>query len=168
MDAVDYLLSILEDQTLEEDSEELEELREKREKIEGIIRSAFSGADLSFRYGGSKAKGTMIRENYDLDLVCYFANNEIAAGDTLEEIYNSVKDALGGDYTVVPKRSALKLEDPEDDSYTHIDVVPGRFVDDSKTDVFLHQNEGEKARLKTNLGVFAYSPEKPHRHDLQR
>jgi hypothetical protein len=33
----------------------------------------------------------------------------------------------------------------------HIDVVPGRSVDGYEGDVFLHQDDGEKERLKTNL-----------------
>ena len=32
-----------------------------------------------------------------------------------------------------------------------VDVVPGRYVDTSQTDVFIHQNEGDKERLKTNI-----------------
>lgn len=153
MSELEYLQSVLKSQTFEDGCEELKQLRHKRDEIEKIIRKAFPGADLAFKYGGSKAKGTMIKESYDLDLVCYFAHDETAAGNSLEEIYNRVKETLEPDYTVVPRRSSLKLEDPDDDSYTHIDVVPGRFVDDTKNDVFLHQNEGEKSRLKTNLGV---------------
>lgn len=34
----------------------------------------------------------------------------------------------------------------------HIDIVPGRFIDDSKSDVWLFQSEGDKSSLKTNLG----------------
>ena len=33
----------------------------------------------------------------------------------------------------------------------HIDVVPGRYTDDTRTDVYLHQNLANKERLKTNL-----------------
>lgn len=35
----------------------------------------------------------------------------------------------------------------------YIDVVPGRFTDETKTDTFLHQTTGDKKRLKTNLQV---------------
>jgi hypothetical protein len=33
----------------------------------------------------------------------------------------------------------------------HIDVVPGRFTDATRTDCFLHVNDDQKSRLKTNL-----------------
>ena len=33
----------------------------------------------------------------------------------------------------------------------HIDVVPGRYTDETKSDVFLHRTTGDKQRLKTNL-----------------
>ena len=35
----------------------------------------------------------------------------------------------------------------------HIDVVPGRFTDETKTDAYLYQSGGDKKRLKTNLDV---------------
>ena len=35
----------------------------------------------------------------------------------------------------------------------HLDVVPGRFTDDTKSDCFLFQNGADKERLKTNLQV---------------
>jgi len=35
----------------------------------------------------------------------------------------------------------------------HVDVVPGRYVDDSKTDAYLHQTTGDSKWLKTNLKI---------------
>jgi hypothetical protein len=35
----------------------------------------------------------------------------------------------------------------------HIDVVPGRFTDETKSDCFIYQKSAEKCRLKTNLDV---------------
>ena len=35
----------------------------------------------------------------------------------------------------------------------HIDVVPGRFTDETKADAYLYQCGGDKKRLKTNLDV---------------
>jgi hypothetical protein len=154
MSANDYLQAVLAGQTFEADSEELKQLREKRAEVEAILRGAFPGADLTIRFGGSKAKNTMIRESYDLDVISYFGHEETVAGETLEAIYNSVKDILSAHYVVEPKTTALRLYDTGESRVDfHIDVVPGRFTDDKKGDTFLYQPHGPKKRLKTNLQV---------------
>ena len=59
-------------------------------------------------------------------------------------------------YLVEPKASALRLKDLNTQALGvdfHIDVVPGRFTDDEKSDAFLCISTGEKKRLKTNLDV---------------
>lgn len=145
----EYLNSVLEDQTLKDDSQELKDLQTERQKVEKLLREAFSGGELTIRYGGSKAKGTLIRDSYDLDILCYLANGDNSGGETLEDIYNNAKKALEKDYNVTPKRSALRISNKEKVDF-HIDVVAGRFSDDSKTDAFLFQAEGEKKALKTN------------------
>lgn len=152
----EYLTKVLRAQMLEEGSEELKALQERRAEVEKHIRAAFEKSSPTIRYGGSKAKGTMIREAYDLDVISYFANGDTGAGETLEAIYHNVKDALGKHYLVVPKASALRLTDLSPASRGvdfHVDVVPGRFTDDSKTDAYLYLSTGEKGRLKTNLDV---------------
>ena len=60
--------------------------------------------------------------------------------------------ALEKEYFVIRKRSAHRLRDKQLVDF-HVDVVPGRFTDDSKADCFLYQENGEKSRLKTNLDV---------------
>ena len=92
----------------------------------------------------------MIRESYDLDIICYFNNDDTSAGETLKEIYNNVKKSLAKEYNVICKKSALRLNNKSEEDF-HIDVVPGRFVDEKKKDVFLFQNKGDKERLKTSL-----------------
>lgn len=152
----EYLAKVLRAQTLEEGSEELKALQERRAEVEKHIRTAFEESSPTIRYGGSKAKGTMIREAYDLDVISYFTNGDTGAGETLEAIYNNVKEALGKHYFVIPKASALRLTDlrPANRGVDfHIDVVPGRFTDDSKTDAYLYLSTGEKGRLKTNLDL---------------
>ena len=156
METDKYLQLVLKSQTLVPGSEELEALQQHRADVEALLREHFEECSPTIRYGGSKAKGTMIRESYDLDIICYFPNEDDDAGETLEEIYNNVKDALSGKYLVEPKASALRLKALDPKNYGidfHIDVVPGRFTDDSKTDAFLYQASGEKNRLKTNLDV---------------
>jgi hypothetical protein len=152
MNADGYLTKILTSQTFHTNAPELEALRRKRDEVQNAIRFAFPGA--SIRYAGSYAKNTMICASYDLDLTCYFDHDNTQAGDNLEDIYQAVQKALEKDYIVTPKTSTLRLEEGQlERQYTHVDVVPGRFIDDDSGDVFLHQNFGSKLRLKTNLDV---------------
>jgi hypothetical protein len=156
MTANDYLAKVLAAQTLADDSEELKALQERRAEIEKVLRDHFEDCSPTIRYGGSKAKGTMIKEAYDLDLICYFPHDDTSAGETLEDIYNNTRKALDARYLVEPKASALRVKDGKPSTGAadfHIDVVPGRFTDDSKGDAFLYQSSGEKKRLKTNLGI---------------
>ena len=149
----DYFQSVLAAQTPADDSPEMKELQTNRAAVEKVLREAFPGASATIRYGGSKAKGTLILESYDLDVVFYVPNGNNTAGETLKEIFGNVKTALAKHYTVEPKTSALRLRSTDRRSDLHIDVVPGRFTDDSKTDCYLHQANGDKDRLKTNLDV---------------
>jgi len=150
----EYLAKVLEAQRLKEDGDELKALREHREEVEEILREHFPGSKPTIRYGGSKAKGTMILEAYDLDIICYFEHEDDGAGTTLKEICRNVQERLAEQYYVVPKRSALRLmeRDPKGTRADfHIDVVPGRFTDDTKSDAYIHQEGAEKSRLKTNI-----------------
>ncbi len=156
METEEYLKSVLISQNLAPDSQEIKDLQQHRTDVEKLIREEFEECSPTIRYGGSKAKGTMIRESYDLDIISYFPHDDTAAGETLEEIYKNVQKALSGKYLVDPKASALRLKARDPKNYGvdfHIDVVPGRFTDDSKTDAFLYQATGEKKRLKTNLDI---------------
>jgi hypothetical protein len=147
-----YLNDLLASQKLDENSSEWAALDDEAANIERIIREAYPDSHLMFTHGGSRAKGTMIREDYDLDEVSYFENEDTAPGETLEEIYESVAALLAKHYTVRRKRSALRLS-KKGGGDLRVDVVPGRYVDNTKTDVFIHQNEGSKERLKTNIEV---------------
>ncbi|RAZ92860.1 hypothetical protein DPM33_03070 [Mesorhizobium hawassense] len=146
----DYLKDLLKSQRMEEGCDQLVALDEERDKVDALLREAFPNSDPDFTHGGSRAKGTMIREDYDLDEVCYFDNDDTGPGETLEEIYNNVAEMLEDEYIVVRKRSALRLKSKKGKDL-YVDIVPGRYIDDNSTDVFLHQNEGDKERLKTNL-----------------
>lgn len=145
-----YLEDLLASQKLDETSAEWQELDTEADNIERIIREAYPNSLVMFTHAGSRAKGTIIREDYDLDEVTYFQNDDTAAGETLEEIYDNVAKILGKHYNVRRKRSALRLS-MKDGRDLKVDVVPGRYVDDTETDVFIHQNEGSKERLKTNI-----------------
>lgn len=147
----EYLEAVLRDQTLPANGEELKTLREHRKKVEALLQREFEGSRPTIRYGGSMAKGTMIKAAYDLDLPCYFAHEDNGAGNTLKAIYGNVKSVLDKDYSTEPKTSAIRLRAASDRSDFHIDVVPGRFVEGKDGDVFVYQAGTEKERLKTNL-----------------
>lgn len=152
----EYLQSVLQSQDLPDDSDELKELQTHRKDVDDLLRKEFADSSPTIRYGGSRAKGTLIREFYDLDIICYFPHDDTAAGETLEDIYNNVEKALSPVYYVEKKTSALRLKSKDKLSFAkdfHIDVVPGRFTDDKKADAFIYQNAADKKRLKTNLDV---------------
>jgi hypothetical protein len=152
----EYLKAVLKSQKLPDDSEEMQVLIEHRQDVEKILRDKFAYAAPTIRYGGSKAKGTLIRESYDLDVVFYVPNDNDEAGETLKDIFNNVLDELSKHYYAEARTSAIRLRSSDPSSFGrdfHIDVVPGRFTDEKKSDCFLYQNGGNKERLKTNLDV---------------
>jgi len=156
MTANEYLYDVLASQALGDDSDEVKALQKHRADVEKLIRENFKDTVLTIRYAGSKAKGTMNKESYDLDIISYVNSGDNTAGDTLEDIYNNHNKALSKKYLVEPRGSALRLKscDPTTRGVDfHIDVVPGRFTDETKTDAFLYQFTGDKKRLKTNLDV---------------
>ena len=155
MDTKEYLKAVLESETLKEETPEFKALLAEEKKVRGLLERHFADTKPAVKTGGSRAKGTMIKSNYDLDITCYFDRADDDAGESLEDIFNNVKKALESEYFVTPKTSSLRLEGRDGQTkgkYTHVDVVPGRFIDEDKKtdDVFLHQTNG-KERLKTNL-----------------
>lgn len=159
MKTEEYLQKILDQQTFADDDPELKSLRKQWKELESKLRKGLPKSELSIRWAGSAAKGTMIRESYDGDMTCYFNDDETEAGTTLQELYESVEKVIQKDYVVERKASALRVKDPSTKPTKgfaedlHIDVVPGRFTDEEKADVFLHRTTGDKERLKTNLQV---------------
>jgi hypothetical protein len=153
MNGNQYLQDLLVSQELTEGCPELIALDKVRDEVDRLLREKYPNSNLTFTHGGSRAKGTMIRDDYDLDEVVYFENEDTAAGETLEEIYEDVAGLLEESYSVRCKRSALRLRSADSKRDLKVDVVPGRYIDETKTDVFLHQNGGDKERLKTNLAV---------------
>ena len=110
MTADEYLHEILASQALGDDSDEVKALQKHRADVEKLIRDNFKDTALTIRYAGSKAKGTMNKESYDLDIISYVSSGDNTAGETLEDIYENHKKALAKKYTVEPKGSALRLK----------------------------------------------------------
>lgn len=156
MDVDKYLQDVLKGQTLADDGEEMNSLRGRREEVEKLLRKEFDKSNPAIRYAGSFSKGTMIRESYDLDIACYFLSGDIEAGNSLKDIFNNVRKVLAKKYIVEPKNSALRLKGLDGDVHGmdfHIDVVPGRFSGDEQKDVYMHRENDDKVRLKTNPQV---------------
>jgi hypothetical protein len=143
----EFLEGLLTSQDLSTDQEDA--LAEHKKEVTDFLRKEFGDAPV-IKYAGSHAKGTMISENYDLDIVCYFPSDDTR---TLKEIRDDVSDHLSKKYVMEDKASAERITNLKDSSTPHnyhIDVVPGRFIEDSK-DVFIHVAYGDKERMQTNL-----------------
>jgi len=150
----EYLLALLESQTLPEDSQELKDLRARGDDVKKYLQRKLGKASPSIRYAGSYIKKTLIRDSYDLDVTIYVPRDNKEAGETIAAIFETVRKALAEEYSIETKTSALRLKGLDNkDLDFHVDVVPGRYVDASESDVFLHRTDGNKERLLTNLDV---------------
>lgn len=149
MTITEYLNLVLKSQELSDDQKV--QLSDNRDQVEALLRDKFADTPL-IKFAGSKAKRTMIRENYDIDIVCYFPEE---CDISLKDLYNDVCDKLSAQYSVEKKTSALRIRIPSNDGFidSHIDVVPGKFSDSESKDAFLYLSTGEKERLKTNIKV---------------
>lgn len=148
----EYLKHILKQQDLDDKGPEIKALDDRRAQVTAIMRKAFPGLSLSIRAVGSRAKGTLIKACYDQDLPCFLYPGE-AAHIPLDEIYDISRVALGEDFYVEQKTSALRLKskDPKQRVDLRTDVVPGRIIDEKTGDAFLYFSGFEKNRIKTNL-----------------
>jgi hypothetical protein len=151
MTNLQYLEKVLEEQNLTD--EQQTELAEKSEEVESFLLEKLDGVAVTVKWAGSIAKKTMIRANYDADLVVYVHSDETGVGDTLDDIYDTIQGYLNEKYVTIQKTSAIRLLGMNSFSILHVDVVPGRFFDDTKTDTWLHRTTGDKCRFKTNLKV---------------
>lgn len=149
MTTKEFLTKLLESQNLS--PEQAADIESHRDEVTTYLRKKF-GADPLIRYAGSLAKGTMIKDKYDLDIVCYFPHTD---DRNLKDIRGDVSDHLAAEYIVKSKSSAERILDlkgsnsPQD---FHIDVVPGRRIEGS-SNVFLHVASEDKERIMTNLKI---------------
>lgn len=143
-----FFEELLESQILSDD--EITQLEADKTEIEDLIRDKF-GETPHIQCWWSYAKGTMVKDSYDLDVVCYFPRESEDNPETLEDIYNSVKDLLEESYEIKEKTSAIHIKRKIDgNSGYHIDVVPGRYIDGDDGDVFLHKTH-DWSRIQTNI-----------------
>jgi len=156
------LAEIIQSERLAQDSPEMQTIIESRNEIQRLIQSEYGHNEISIRYGGSKAKGTILLREHDSDLLVYFHRNNESAGSTLSEIYHAIKETLETQYHTEPGTTSLRVFRKSGNSVRSlkVDVVPGRFVHGSDGNVHLHQNGGAKDYLLTN-------PEKHIQHVTQ-
>ena len=115
-----YLRSLLRQQELTPAI--AQELHELRDLIQSQI-TVLNGAP-RFYYAGSYAKGTLVREDFDLDIVAYWP---ATAGYNLGDIFQAVGEQLRRSWNIVNAKT-VSWEVPFNDGF-HIDVVPGRAID---------------------------------------
>lgn len=145
----DYLKDLLEDQNISENDKEYSLLEEHKSEITDYLRNKF-GSDPIIKYAGSKAKGTMLKESYDLDIVCYFPYTD---SRSLKDIHKDVYEYLEKEYKLEKRSSAIRIWDLKNSDVSedyHVDVVPGRFIEGT-SDVFLPVTTDERDRIQTNL-----------------
>ena len=118
-----YLSELLRSQTVEPPI--LDALRARREATERLLRGGWD-CEPRFYYGGSFGKRTMIAAEFDLDLVMYFPPETELTPEGLFEAVERRLTAAG--HAPARHNVALRLR------YTpgwHVDVVPGRALDQS-------------------------------------
>lgn len=145
----DYLKGLIDTQTISTGDKEFITLEGHKNEVTNYLRKKF-GAEPIIKYAGSIAKGTMLKESYDLDIVCYFPDTD---SRSLKDIHKSVFDYLENEYTLEKKSSAIRILDLKNSQNSidyHVDVVPGRFIEGT-SDVFLPVTTSERDRIQTNL-----------------
>ena len=160
MSGHDHLVGVLRTQQLTESDRQV--IRATRDQIEGALRARLAGGP-RFYYAGSYAKGTMLREAFDLDIVVYWPST---AQYTLKSIFTATHTALAqAQYKVQPKTVALRLAYQ---SGFHVDVVPGRAQDASFRYATLFKNVSPDSTLQTSLKVHIDAVKKTGLADIVR
>ncbi len=117
-------------------------LRARRQAIEQVLAGGWAEGPPRFYYGGSFGKKTLIAAHFDLDVVIYFPE-----GDA-KELYAAVERRLrAAGHAPSRHNVALRL------AYTrglHVDVVPGRAIDDTYRYADLYANDRDTTR-RTSL-----------------
>ena len=139
-----YLRVLLQKQRLTRS--QLDALARMRQAVERRIRS-LSG-DPRIYYAGSYAKHTMIKERFDLDIVAYWPPD---CGYTLLGIYRAVGKVLRKWRNNV-KAKTVAWEIPFFGRF-HIDVVPGRALDNSYryANLYRRPNSWLQTSIKTHV-----------------
>ena len=74
----DFLREVLRAHEIQPNSPEMRALQDARKEVEALLRDAFPDCSPTIRYGGSKAKGTMVLEIMTWILFAIFLATRIA------------------------------------------------------------------------------------------
>lgn len=154
-----YLQSLLDSQDLTK--AKLSDLRALRDKIETQLRTGLNKIERVY-YAGSFGKKTMIREQYDLDLVLYWANG---CGLTLKELYTGVGNVLKENWEFVhPRKVGWELPFQ---GGLRVDVIPGRALNDTYKYANLYLSNNDSS-LQTSIKVHIETVRNSGRRDAIR
>lgn len=142
-----YLAGVLTAQTLTRTSPEAKAMQGTRATIEAALREKFGDAPKIY-WAGSYGKHTMVRRSYDIDIVFYYPHDTTTS---VEQINSDVEAALlANPWRVDPQDVSLRLY-AKSGEY-HIDVVPGRAIDDTFKHAMLWQRRS-RSQLQTSVKV---------------
>jgi hypothetical protein len=134
-----YLQQVLDGQRVPPQAEDT--LRGIRDRLEQVLKGNWKTGDPRFYYGGSFGKRTMIRESFDLDLVVYFPQTNQF---TVRAFYEGVEKRLK-DNKYITERHNVAIRLPYKDGF-HVDVVPGRAMDDDYKYANLYASEQDTTK----------------------
>ncbi len=158
MTPIEYLKKLLEDQAIPEQSKR--EMENDRARIEKDINAIPDLPNPTYYYGGSKAKNTMIKEAFDLDLVIYYPEETQKAVKDLYWMVFAQMQSRG--YKPVQKNVAIRVVKRDD---YHIDIVPGKRIANDPDFAYIFKSQvGE--RLKTSLSSHVEVISKCARRDV--
>lgn len=131
-----YLKKILTIENIKNSPNLLTKLNARRQKVKDIIISEF-GEKLASKPEdvGSFFKRTAINSNYDLDIIIPFKKQSFS---TLQDMFELVGEKLDmqfyKDAELTKQRRTLGLTFNIDSQEVHFDIIPGREVNDYKTE----------------------------------
>lgn len=132
----------------------------KRDQIKNFLSNEFNemlvGNPVNW---GSTARGTAVGDNFDFDIIVPFSGSSFTS---LEEMYDAVYEALyrkfdGANTKVRKQKRSLGVTFYVNGLELHFDVVPGREINDYRTDkelnLFVRPDNfwTNTSRMKTNL-----------------
>jgi len=149
MQPTEYLESLLIDQQIPSDLKDA--LIEERNKVERIIQRGSVYGGIQVYNAGSFAKGTIILDSFDLDIVVYFPLElPISSKDIQEHTFNILYQAgYNPQYKNVAIRCHRRFNQLDYPNF-HIDVVPGRAIDENYEFAYLYSRDYE-IRFRTSV-----------------